>query len=393
MNFKWQLINDSITDDDKKALTDFINEPNQRFTQGKKVKEFEMEWSKYLGCSHSTFVNSGASANYIMASMMKEKKGVGEVIVSPIGWVSDVAPLVNLGFTPVFVDVSMRNMCITLDNIKAAVTDKTVGVCVVHVLGFNAITDEMVKFCKDNDLFLIEDCCEAHGARHRGNRVGIYGDVSNFSFYFGHHITSIEGGMVCTNDSELWDYAKLFRSHGMTREASPKLQSEYKENYPDLNPLFTFAVPGYNVRSQELNAVLGLSQLGHMGERLEYNVKKRKENFKQWIINLRYESDNFYCSFDDNGNSNFALPLILRKKDLELFERCCILLNNEKVEYRIGTAGGGNQARQPYLEKYDFVVHDLPNVDHIHDFGLYIGNHPELSFLEIDTLARRLCEL
>ena len=179
----------------------------------------------------------------------------------------------------------------------------------------------------------------------------------------------------------------------MTREASSEVQEQYERSRPDLNPLFTFAVPGYNVRSQELNAVLGLSQLGHMGERLEYNVKKRKENFKQWINNLRYESDNFYCSFDDNGNSNFALPLILRKKDLELFEKCCILLEEQKVEYRIGTAGGGNQARQPYLEKYDFVKHDLPNVDHIHDFGLYIGNHPELTFYEIDTLARRLCEL
>ena len=387
MEFKWQLINDSITDSDKKALTDFINTPNQRFTQGRKVREFEEEWSKYIGCSHTVFVNSGASANYIMASIMKEKKGVGEVIVSPLGWVSDVAPLVNLGFTPVFVDVSMENMSITLDNIKAAITDKTVGVSLVHVLGFNAITDELVKYCKDNDLFLIEDCCESHGTTHKGDKIGIYGDVSNFSFYFGHHITTIEGGVVCTNDQELYDYAKLFRSHGMTREASPILQSEYHENYPDLNPLFTFAVPGYNMRNQELNAVLGLEQL----KRLNYNCDKRRDNFKTWVDSLN--SDKFFIDFHQNGNSNFALPLVLKEKDLELFERCCILLNNEKVEYRIGTAGGGNQARQPYLEKYDFVKHDLSNVDHIHDFGLYIGNHPELSFLEIDTLARRLCEL
>ena len=151
MNFKWQLINDSITDGDKKALTDFINEPNQRFTQGKKVKEFEKAWSEWEGVKYSTFVNSGASANYIMTSIMKEKKGVGEVIVSPLGWVSDVAPLVNLGFTPVFVDISLENMSITLDNIKEAVTDKTVGVCLVHVLGFNAMTDELIKYCEDNN--------------------------------------------------------------------------------------------------------------------------------------------------------------------------------------------------------------------------------------------------
>ena len=385
--FKWQLINDSITDGDKKALTDFINTPNQRFTNGRKVKEFETAWSEYVGCDFSVFVNSGASANYIMASIMKEEKGVGEVIVSPLGWVSDVSPLVNLGFTPVFVDVSMENMSITLDNIKAAVTDKTVGVSLVHVLGFAAVTDEMKKFCDDNDLFFIEDCCESHGATYKGTKVGNFGDVSNFSFYFGHHITTIEGGMVCTNDERLYDYAKLFRSHGMTREASVQLQEQYERSRPDLNPLFTFAVPGYNMRNQELNAVLGLEQL----KRLNYNCDKRRDNFKSWVDSLN--SDKFFVDFHQNGNSNFALPLVLKEKDLELFEKCCILLEEQNVEYRVGTAGGGNQARQPYLDKYNFIAHDLSNVDHIHDFGLYIGNHPELVDEDIVNLCKELNNL
>ena len=385
--FKWQLINDSITDGDKKALTDFINTPNQRFTNGPKVKEFEKAWSEYVGCDFSIFVNSGASANYIMASIMKEEKGVGEVIVSPLGWVSDVSPLVNLGFTPVFVDVSMENMSITLDNIKAAVTDKTVGVSLVHVLGFAAVTDEMKKFCDDNDLFFIEDCCESHGATYKGTKVGNFGDVSNFSFYFGHHITTIEGGMVCTNDERLYDYAKLFRSHGMTREASVQLQEQYERSRPDLNPLFTFAVPGYNMRNQELNAVLGLEQL----KRLNYNCDKRRDNFKSWVDSLN--SDKFFIDFHQNGNSNFALPLVLKEKDLELFEKCCILLEEQNVEYRVGTAGGGNQARQPYLDKYNFIAHDLSNVDHIHDFGLYIGNHPELVDEDIVNLCKELNNL
>jgi len=384
MGFTWQLINDSITDSDKKALTDFINVPNQRFTNGVKVKEFEKAWSEYVDCEYSVFVNSGASANYIMTSIMKETHGLGEVIVSPLGWVSDVAPLVNLGFTPVFVDVSMENMSITLDNIKAAVTDKTVGVCLVHVLGFNAITDEMVKFCKDNDLFLMEDCCESHGATHKGNKVGTFGDVSNFSFYFGHHITTIEGGMVCTNNSTICDYAKLFRSHGMTREASPALMDTYSEQYPDLNPLFTFSVPGYNFRNQEINAVLGLEQL----KRLDFNCEQRSNNFKVWLNSLT--PTKFRVNFDQNGNSNFALPLILQEKDLELFKKCCKLLEEEEVEYRVGTAGGGNQARQPYLEPYKVVSHDLSNVDHIHNFGLYIGNHPELTVEQIVNLCEKL---
>ena len=386
MNFNWQLINDSITNSDKKALTDFINTPNQRFTNGSKVKEFEKAWSDYMGCSYSVFVNSGASANYIMASIMKEEKGLGEVIVSPLGWVSDVAPLVNLGFTPVFVDISMENMSITLENIKKAMTPKTVGVSLVHVLGFNAITDEMVNFCKRYNLFLIEDCCEAHGATYKGTKVGVFGDVSNFSFYFGHHITTIEGGMVCTNDEKLYEQALLFRSHGMTRGVSNRIEEHYEKKYPDLNPLFTFAVPGYNMRNQEINAVLGLEQL----KRLQYNCDKRRDNFARWLEML--DHNHFYTDFYQNGNSNFALPLILRKKDLELFEKCCILLDEQKVEYRVGTAGGGNQARQPYLEKYDFRTKDLSNVDHVHDFGLYIGNHPELTPYQIDTICLKLNE-
>ena len=392
MNFNWQLINDSITDSDKKALTDFINEPNQRFTQGKKVKEFEDRWSDYLGCAYSVFVNSGASANYIMTSIMKEKKGVGEVIVSPLGWVSDVSPLVNLGFTPVFVDVSLNNMSISLENIKNAITDKTVGICLVHVLGFSAINDELVKFAKDNDLFLIEDCCESHGATHKDNlgftsKVGTFGDISNFSFYFGHHITTIEGGIVCTDDVELYNYAKLFRSHGMTREASSNLQEYYQIRYPELNPLFTFAVPGYNMRNQEFNAVLGLEQL----KRLNFNVDKRSENFGIWLDNL--DSSKFFIDYNQNGNSNFALPLILQNKDSDLFKMCCTLLEDEKIEYRVGTAGGGNQARQPYLEKYSVVSHELENVNHIHDYGLYVGNHPELTSEQIINLCEKLNEI
>ena len=339
--FKWQLINDSITKKDKKKLIDFINTDGVRFTNGKQVKEFERKWSEWVGCKHSVYVNSGSSANYIMASIMKEKKGLGEVITPPLGWVSDVAPLVNLGFTPVFTDISVDNLSLAYDSIQSAITKDTVGITLVHCLGFNAINETIIQIAKDNDLFLIEDCCEAHGATYNGKRVGNFGDVSNFSFYFGHHITSIEGGMVCTDDDELYDYAKLFRSHGMTREASPKLQQGYKEKYNDINPLFTFAVPGYNMRNQELNAVLGLSQM----DRLDYNIECRKENLEIWLDTL--DSSKFFVNYIREGNSNFALPLILLKKDLEYMQKCCILLDEEKVEFRVGTAGGGNQARQP----------------------------------------------
>ena len=393
MMFKWQLINDSITKEDKESLIDHINIDGVRFTQGNKVKEFEYEWSEWLGVKHSVFVNSGASANYIMVSIMKELKGVGEVVVPTLGWVSDVSPIVNLGLKPVFVDVSLETFSTDLEKIKSLVNKNTIGVTLVHCLGFNAITNELVDYCRENDLFLIEDCCESHGATFENKKVGTFGDVSNFSFYFGHHMTTIEGGMVCTNNDEMFQYAKMFRSHGLTRldylqndELGIKQQKKYESLYPDLNPLFTFAVPGYNVRNQELNATLGLSQI----KRLDYNIDRRIDNLSIWVDSL--DSEKFFTDFIQNGNSNFALPLIVLNSDKNRFIRVCDILEDNQVEYRIGTAGGGNQAKQPYLEKYDYYAGDLPNSDYIHEFALYVGNHPELETEQIIELCHKLNE-
>ena len=380
--YDWPLINDNISQRDKEALSYFILKSN-RFTNGPKVAEFEEKWSKWLGVKYSVMVGSGAAANYITTSITRELKGSGgEIIVPPIGWVSDISSVINTGFTPVFVDVNLATMSIAYENIKAAINENTKAIVLVHALGFNGINDKIISLAKEHDLLLLEDCCEAHGATYNGKRVGSLGDMSCFSFYFGHHITTIEGGMVCTNDEETYQLARMLRSHGMTREASKETQEKYAS--PDLNPLFTFAVPGYNMRSTEINAVLGLEQI----RRLDYNVHERQQNFDTWINNL--DSEKYYTKFADAGNSNFALPLILAegstKKDV-----VCAILEEEKVEYRLGTAGGGNQARQPYLKNYEHkIAEELKNSNYIHDYGLYIGNHTDLSEQQIKNLCARL---
>ena len=162
------------------------------------------------------------------------------------------------------------------------------------------------------------------------------------------------------------------------------LQKKYESLYPDLNPLFTFAVPGYNMRNQELNAIIGSSQL----PRLDYNIQKRVENLKTWVDNL--DSEKFFTDYELEGNSNFALPLIILNEDRNRLLRVCDILKRNEVEYRIGTAGGGNQAKQPYLEKYDFVAGFLPNSDYIHHYSLYIGNHPEIGKEKIIDLCHKL---
>ena len=390
MNHSWPLINDNIIQEDKDALIEFLNTPNVRFTNGPRVKEFEKKWSEWLGVKYSVYVNSGASANYIMTAITREMRGVGEIIVPPIGWVSDIASVINTGATPVFVDVDMKSMSITSENIKKAITEDTKAIVLVHALGFNGVDEELMQICKDRDILLIEDCCESHGATWNGQKVGTFGDMSNFSFYFGHHITTVEGGMVCTDNKEIYELAKMFRSHGMTREASQDVREKYENEYPHLNPLFTFAVPGYNLRNSEMNAVIGLQQLG----RLDYAVQKRTENLNIWLENL--DSDTFFTDYDSEGSSNFALPLILRHTDALAFEKICLILENNKVEYRRGTAGGGNQTLQPYLVegKYDFRISgDLKCANHIHHYGLYVGNHTELEKEQIIELCKNLNEV
>tara|TARA_R110000868_G_scaffold62172_2_gene188094 strand:- start:36 stop:1199 length:1164 start_codon:yes stop_codon:yes gene_type:complete len=384
MNFNWSLINDNVTKRDREVLADFCLN-GERFTNGPKVKEFEQIWSDWLGVNHSVMVNSGASANYISIAMVKELLGEGEIIVPPLGWVSDISSVVQLGMTPVFVDISLNTLAITAENIKRAITPKTKAIVLVHCLGFNGLTDEIVKIAKENNLILIEDCCESHGALFNDKRIGSIGDISLFSFYFGHHITTIEGGVVCVNDPKLYDLAKLFRSHGMTREASSELQNYYKEKYENLNPLFTFAVAGFNMRSTELNAVLGIEQMN----RIDYNINRRIQNLKTWLENL--DINKFFISFNIQGNSNFALPLIMQGISKDKLKDVCKILEEEKVEYRLGTAGGGNQALQPYLKKFNHKIEgNLPVANYIHSNSLYIGNHPELTEEQIINLCKKL---
>jgi CDP-6-deoxy-D-xylo-4-hexulose-3-dehydrase len=390
INYKWPLINDNISRSDRVALSDFLL-TDKRLTNGEKVREFENIWSKWLGVKNSTMVNSGSSGNYISVAIVKELMGVGEVIVPPLGWVSDVSSIVQLGMKPIFVDISLKNFSITSENIKNAITENTKAIVIVHCLGFNGIDDELLRIVKEKNILLIEDCCESHGATYQNQKTGTFGDISIFSFYFGHHITTVEGGMISTNNEKIFELSKLFRSHGMTREVSNETQIKYQRQYPHLNPLFTFVVPGFNMRSTEMNAVLGIEQM----KRIDYNIERRRHNLFVWLSNL--DSNKFVTNFDLEGNSNFALPLVVRENYRDKFHvnddfsSVCDILFFEGVEYRLGTSGGGNQVLQPYLEKYEYgVIGDLKNVNYIHNNSLYIGNHTDLTDEQIINLTKKL---
>ena len=373
----------NIPREDLDAVIEFLQgEPI--LTQSKNVKDFEEEWSKWLGVKHSVFVNSGSSANLISLSVLKQTSGLGEIIVPALTWVSDIASVIQTGFTPVFVDINPRNLCMNDDEVIRKITKNTKGVFITHAQGFNGLTDNLLDVLSIKKIPLIEDVCESHGATFKGAKLGSIGLMSNFSFYFAHHMSTVEGGMVCTNDNKLYQLCRMFRSHGMVRESTDEgVRSQYVKKHPELNPDFIFAFPAYNMRNNEIGAVFGRNQL----KRLDKNNQKRKENFQLFLDNL--DPEKYRTDFDLEGSCNYAFNLILKKPDVKFCERVMQKLSEVGVEFRRGSAGGGNQLRQPYLKDLvaDEEYANYPVVDHIHFFGFYVGNYPDLSDEKILSLC------
>ncbi|AWM42142.1 CDP-4-keto-6-deoxy-D-glucose-3-dehydrase [Gemmata obscuriglobus] len=377
----------NIAREDLNAVIELLQQEDPILTQSKNVRAFEAEWSQWLGVKHSVFVNSGSSANLVTIAALKELHGAGgEVIVPAITWVSDISAVLHCGFTPVFADINPRTLSMDTEQILSKITPQTRAVFLTHVLGYNGLTDKLLTELKARGIPLIEDVCESHGATFRNQKLGSFGWASNFSFYYAHHLSTIEGGMVCTDDEDLYEAVRMMRGHGMVRElAGSDRKAGYFEENPDLNPDFIFAFPAYNVRSTEVNAVIGRSQL----PRLDANNEKRTANFMLFLRNL--DPDLYRTDFDTEGSSNYAFTLVLKEPNQGLYERVVAALRGANVEFRRGTAGGGNQLRQPYLRRLlgDDAWKQCPIADHVHFYGFYIGNYPTL---DADSILK-LCDL
>lgn len=388
-SLNWPLMSNNITRADLDALIEFLKQDDPILTQSRQVEAFEREWSAWAGVKHSVFVNSGSSANLLTIAALKHKFGEGEVIVPTLTWVSDIAAVLHTGMKPVFVDINPRTLGMDLEQVLEKITPDTKAVFITHILGYNALTESFVAELKRRNIPLIEDVCESHGATMNGRRLGSYGLMSNFSFYYAHHLSTIEGGMVCINDDDLYEIVRMLRSHGMTRESkSAEVRQAYVQRHPDLNPNFIFAYPAWNVRSTELNAVIGRSQL----KRLDANNAKRMANLKVFLDNL--DPKKYFTDFETEGSCNYAFTLILRESSPELWAKVESILNENKIEFRRGTSGGGNQLRQPYLKRlFPEEYWKYPRVDHVHFHGAYIGNYPELDESRIYVLCRLLNEV
>jgi CDP-4-dehydro-6-deoxyglucose reductase, E1 len=386
----WPLMHNNIPRADLDAVIAYLRNESPMLTQSQQVRLFEQEWSAWLGVKHSVFVNSGSSANLLTMAALRETFGPGEVIVPSLTWVSDIASVVQCGFKPVFVDIDPRTLGMDDQEVIAKLTPQTRAVFITHILGYNALTQRLLDELKARNIPLIEDVCESHGATFKGRKLGSFGLMSNFSYYYAHHMSTIEGGMISTNDADLYEMLRMLRSHGMVRESgSAELKGRYCKEYPDLNPDFIFAFPAYNVRSTEINAVLGRAQL----KRLDQNNERRRVNLRLFLDNLdpvKYRTD-----FELEGSCNYAFTLIIKQPDSAFSAKVERRLREAKVEFRRGTSGGGNQLRQPWVRKLlgDREFEKFPKVDHVHFFGYYIGNYPELEQGKIKALCALLNQI
>ena len=393
MKLNHALMDNNFTKSDMDSVVKLVKKKNIVLTQSKKVKEFEKKWSKWVGTRYSVFVNSGSSANFITISALKvlnRNTNKNEIIVPTLTWVSDINSVIMNGFKPVFVDINLSNLSMNTDQVIKKISKKTLAVFITHAQGFNGLDENLLSTLKRKNIHLIEDVCESHGATHNKKKLGSYGLISNFSFYYAHHLTTIEGGMACTNDKHIYETLKMLRSHGMIRESGNK-QYEKKtiKKNKDLSPKFIFLHPTLNFRNNEIGAVIGINQL----KSLDKNNNKRAKNLKLFLELL--DDKKYFKDFNLEGNSNYAFPIILQSKDLKVRDYFETRLKIANIEFRRGNAGGGNQLRQPYIKNIikNINLNNFQNVEHVHFFGYYIGNYPSLKKEKIIKITNFLNKL
>ena len=358
---------------EKTAMEDVIN--SGRFTMGSKVKEFEELISDYFGNKHTIMLNSGSSANLVMLTALKIIYGSkwpvdAEVIVPAVSWSTTYTPFYYLGLKPVYVDVNLLNFGINPELVIDAITSKTVAVLGVNILGQAADLDKLSQICHDNNLFFLEDNCESLGAKLLSKFTGSFGLASSHSSFYSHHISTMEGGWISTDDDEFADTCRALRAHGWIRDTSEDFKSKYNTGDP-FSDLFHFILPGLNFRPLEIEAAIGLAQVAKLDEMLRI----RRNNAKIFIETFG-ANKNIRIQSGQGESSWFAFAMIFQGTLTGKRSTIAKELLKSGIESRPIIAG--NFTKQPvnnFLKSR--ICGDLSVADEIHSNGLYLGNHPK----------------
>lgn len=382
MKKRYMLAERTIDREDLENLIEWLR-TDPWLTQGPLVREFEARWANWLGIRHATFVNSGSSANLLMyyALLVSGRLRNAKVIVPAVSWVTTVAPAIQLGFEPIMCEADTQTFGVDLDHLEALLKEHEPGaVIVVHVLGVPVDVAALRELKTRFGFLLMEDSCAAAGSRYEGRMVGTFGELSSFSFFYGHHMSTIEGGMVCTDDDRLHDILLHLRSHGWAKDLAPEKEAELARAHGALtfNRPFTFYYPGFNVRGTDLSARIGLSQM----DKIDHVVKRRVENHKIYQSRF-FAAPGFHCQRNERATISSISFTALAPSE-EHRERIGDALRANNIETR--PLGGGNMSRQPYwLARYGSQI--FPVADRIHATSFQLPNHPLLGAEDIHFIC------
>ena len=382
MNPKIRLQVPSYDSEDIEKISEILESTN--VVMGDRTIQFQKQWSKWLNVPYSTMTNSGSSANLLVTNLLLSKRGNyrlkrgDEVLVPAVTWSTTLFPIIQLGLKPVLVDVKSNTFNIDVNSCKEALSDRTKAIFIVHLLGNPCNMDEINEFCRKNNLLLIEDCCESHGACWDDNKVGTFGLASTFSFMFAHHISTIEGGMISCKDKLDDSIIKASRAHGWIREIDSNLKQSIVKDASLNDDRFLFWDLGFNLRPTEINSALGISQLKKLDKFIEIrnrNFNLYEKEFEKIIDFVQIqELEDTLKSF----RSNFAFGFFI--KDCKKFsaQKFISYMESHGIESR--TLVAGNLARHPFYNLYcDSPEVSLKNSDLIHNGGIYLPNNQSLS--------------
>ena len=382
---RFELVSLTWGDEERQAVIRVLDSGN--YTMGENVREFEERFARRLGMKYAVMTNSGSSANLIAVASLFYKKGNplkkgDEVIVPCISWATTFHPLHQYGLKLKFVDIDLHTLNYDVKELKKAITKNTKMIVAVSILGNPCQFDEITKLCSENNIILFEDNCESLGAKFNGRYTGTFGLVNTFSTFFSHHISTIEGGLVLTDDREIYNLLKSLRNHGWTRDQD-KDSPIFEKRDDDFFEAYRFILPGYNLRPTEIQGAIGNVQLN----KLEEFIGIRRKNAEHFV-NLFRDDERFITQKEVGESSWFAFTMVInpelninRKKILQK-------LRDANIEHRIIT--GGNILRHDVIKYYDYVVTKSVNADIAHYNGFFVGNHPYDIRDKIDYLHETL---
>ena len=392
--FSFPLIGQSVDVTEVLAMIDTLL--SGRITMADRVREYEAEFAKATGAQYAAMVNSGSSANLLALAAAANParkphlKPGDEVLVPAICWSTSVWPILQVGAKPVFVDVDPKTLNVDISELRGKLTPKTKGMVAVHILGNSAPMAELLAFAKEANLILVEDTCESLGSKAQGKQLGTFADFGTYSFYYSHHITTGEGGMVVCKTLEDYDLLRCLRAHGWTRELSNRAQVDARHS--DVDSRFLFVNLGYNLRPMETQAAMGLVQLRRMGQMNEARVKNHDNLRKALRTHPGWREQLIFPEAAPGTDPVwFGFPCLLNSSFSKHHRAYLEHLSNHGVENR--PVISGNFTRQPALKLLGIQAQPelFPGAELVHQSGFFIGLHTdELPQSTLQTLANVL---